>query len=147
MPDPNDEWEKKKARIQAFEQLHELDVEKALKDQARNYKSSKGPFTKQGEWINYHEWHSFIIGGALIDFAFRLQEGAFLYFYLFLAYKVFKDCSRANGGPRGVLTEIETNFHYYIAAGLLASVLWMETGASPPTVSFGMVENLLALVG
>lgn len=143
MSDPTDDWEKKKAQIQLWEQIHESKVENLLK----NYKASKGPFTKQGQWINYHEWHSFIIGGALIDFAFRLQEGAFLYFYIFLAYKVFKDCSRANGGPRGVLTEIETNFHYYIAAGLLASVLWMETGAPVPTISFGMVENILALVG
>jgi len=133
------EWtETKKAQIRAFETIHGFDVLETLKE-------SKGPFTKQGGYINYHEWHSLFIGGGLIDFAFRFQEGAFLYFYMFVMFKVLKDCHKND--KTGPIYEIWKNFHYFIIGGLLAGLLWMETGAPVPEMTIGLVESFAALNG
>jgi hypothetical protein len=134
-----DMGEEKKKAIRAFEEIHEFDVLEQLKQ-------FKGPFTKQGGYVNYHEWHSFFIGGGLIDLAFRLQEGAFIYFYLFVGIKVLKDTGKKCDGVKDFTGEIAKNFHYYIIAGMVAAVLWVElTNASVPTMTLGLADSLAAL--
>lgn len=134
----------KKAKIRAWEQLHEIDVLEHLK---QGWKDSKGPFTYQGGYINYHEWHSFFIGGGLIDLAFRLDEGAFIYFYILVGVKVLKDTGKTCEKPRDFVGELAKNFHYYIVAGFIAVVLWVELAhASPPEMTLGLAESISSLL-
>lgn len=136
-------WDDKEKhlKIRALEEIHEFDVLEQLKQ-------FKGPFTRQGGYINYHEWHSFFIGGGLIDLAFRLNEGAFIYFYLFIGLKVLKDTGRACSKPKDFVGEIGKNFHYYVIAGMLAAILWMETtNGQVPEMTLGLAESFAAVMG
>lgn len=139
----NLDWDDKEKhlKIRAFEEIHGFDVLQQLKE-------FKGPFNKQGGYINYHEWHAFFIGAGLIDMAFRLQEGAFIYFYLFLGFKVLKDCHECRDRQIGPEYEIWKNFHYFILAGFLAAVIWTEmSNAGVPRITFGLVESINAITG
>jgi len=135
--------EEKKAKLRAYEQAHEVDIAQKLDEW---WKEGKGPFNKQGGYINYHEWHSFFIGGGLIDLAFRLQEGAFIYFYLFVGIKVLKDTGKRCKTPKDFTGELAKNFHYFIIAGIIAAVLWVElTNAQVPKMTLGLADSIAAL--
>lgn len=140
-----EDWsEEKKAKIRAYEQAHEIDMLEKIEEL---WKEGKGPFNKQGGYINYHEWHAFFIGGGLIDLAFRLQEGAFIYFYLFVGIKVLKDTGRNCSSATDFVGEIAKNFHYYIIAGLLAAFIWTEfSGAGVPGMTLGLAESIDSLL-
>jgi len=140
------EWdEAKKAKIRAYEQLHEIDVLKKLKE-------SKGPFTKQGDYINYHEWHAAGLATALTGSGFLFSNagspnigGAMIYFYLFFAVKVVRDCH--HNQHKGPKWEVWKNFHYYLVAGFLTAFVFIELGYTAPEVSLGLAENLGVLIG
>jgi len=145
-------------KLEAYHDFHDANVRtkqnksafSKIADRIQSYvKSSKGFGTKEGGFINYHEWHAAGMGFLLIDLSYRMQKGIFFLAYVSVLLKILIDEHKnCKDGFCYLYTEIGKNLHYYVLAGFLAVVLWQMSGGSLPEINQSILSAILsALLG
>jgi predicted ferric reductase len=107
-----------------------------------------GHFSFQGGILKYHQWITLFTGFLLIDFAFRFQQGAWIYFYLLGMGKVVKDTLKNNGEklrhePKALELQPLT---YYAMGMIVAVILWVQIGAGLPDMTLGIIESTTEVI-
>ena len=128
------DWNQKvKNKIEALEKKREFERKHGLR-QKRHYDF-------QGGILQYHQWITLFTGASLFTLGIVLQQGAWIYFYLFGLIKILKDTAKdilTDHRPENVNVNPLT---YYLIGALLVTVLMLEAGYTVPDMHFGLVSN------